>query len=85
MACAGDVPTLETLAAVPLGFLFGHWLCAYVAKALESDLFRIPLVTEPSTYSLAATVVLVSAAVSGLIVRHRLDHLDLVEVLKTRE
>jgi putative ABC transport system permease protein len=76
---------LLTLAAIPLGFLFGRWLCAYVAKALESDLFRIPLITEPSTYSLAATVVLVSAAVSGLIVRHRLDHLDLVEVLKTRE
>jgi len=34
---------------------------------------------------MAAAVVLVSAAVSGLIVRHRLDHLDLVEVLKTRE
>jgi len=30
-------------------------------------------------------VVLVSAAVSGLIVYHRLDHRDLVEVLKTRE
>jgi putative ABC transport system permease protein len=76
---------LLTLLAVPLGFLFGHWLCTYVAKALESDLFRVPLITEPSTYSLAATTVLVSAALSGLIVRHRLDHLDLVEVLKTRE
>ncbi len=76
---------LLTLLAVPLGFLFGHWLCAYVATALESDLFRIPLVVEANTYSLAATVVLASAALSGLIVRHRLDHLDLVEVLKTRE
>jgi len=76
---------LLTLAAIPLGFVFGKWLCAYVAVALSSDLFRIPLVTEPATYSLAATVVLVSAAVSGLIVRHRLDHLDLVAVLKTRE
>jgi putative ABC transport system permease protein len=74
-----------TLAAIPLGFLFGRWLCAYVAKALESDLFRIPMIIEPSTYSLAAAVVLVSAAFSALIVRHRLDHLDLVEVLKTRE
>ncbi len=74
-----------TLAAIPLGFLFGRWLCAYVAASLESDLFRIPLVTEPSTYSLAAAVVLVSAAVSALVVRHRLDHLDLIAVLKTRE
>jgi putative ABC transport system permease protein len=76
---------LLTLAAVPLGFLFGQWLCAYVARALESDLFRVPVVIESGTYSLAAATVLVSAAVSGLIVRHRLDHLDLVAVLKTRE
>lgn len=76
---------LLTLAAIPLGFLLGGQLCAYVSYALSSDLFRIPLVIEQSTYALAATVVVVSAAVSGLIVRHRLDHLDLVEVLKTRE
>lgn len=74
-----------TLSAIPLGFVVGYWLCAYIAQALASDLFRIPLVIEPKTYALAAAVVLASAAVSGLIVRHKLDHLDLVEVLKTRE
>ena len=74
-----------TLIAIPLGFVVGYWLCAYIAQALASDLFRIPLVIEPKTYALAAAVVLAAAAVSGLIVRHKLDHLDLVEVLKTRE
>lgn len=74
-----------TLAAIPLGFLLGNGLCAYIARALSSDLFRIPAVIEPSTYSLAAAVVVVSACLSGLIVRYRLDHLDLVGVLKTRE
>jgi putative ABC transport system permease protein len=76
---------LLTLAAIPLGFIIGQGLCTYIAQALESDLFRIPVATEPWTYSLAASVVLVSAAVSALIVRHRLDHLDLVAVLKTKE
>jgi putative ABC transport system permease protein len=56
-----------------------------MAQALESDLFRIPVVTDSATYALAAAVVLVSASVSSLIVRHRLDHLDLVAVLKTKE
>ena len=74
-----------TLVAIPLGFVVGSWLCAYIAQALGSDLFRIPLVIEPKTYALAAAVVLASASISGLIVRHKLDHLDLVEVLKTRE
>lgn len=76
---------LLILAAIPLGFLIGRGMSAYLAKAIESDLFRVPVLVEPATYSLAATVVVVSACLSGLIVRHRLDHLDLVAVLKTKE
>jgi putative ABC transport system permease protein len=74
-----------TLAALPLGFALGRGLCAYIATAVQSDLFRVPVVIENETYALGAAVVLVSASLSGLIVRHRLDHLDLVAVLKTRE
>lgn len=76
---------LLTLASVPLGFLLGSGMAAYLATELGSDLFRLPLVIELSTYSMSAAVVLGSAAVSGLIVRRRLDRLDLVEVLKARE
>lgn len=76
---------LLTLAAVPVGFMIGKALCIYIANALGSDLFRIPVVIEPGTYSLAATVVLGSAVFSGLVVRRRLDRLNLVEVLKTKE
>lgn len=74
-----------TLAAVPVGFLAGRLLCFFVAYSLQSDLFRIPFVIETGTYAQAAAVVIISASVSSLIVRRRLDHLDLVEVLKTRE
>jgi putative ABC transport system permease protein len=80
----GELAVL-TLAALPLGFLFGRGLCAYIVTAVQSDLFRVPVVLENETYALGAAVVLVSASLSGLIVRHRLDHLDLVAVLKTRE
>lgn len=80
----GELAVL-TLAAVPLGFLVGRGLCAYLVANLQSDLYRVPLVLEPSTYAFSATVVLASAALSGLIVRRRLDRLDLVAVLKTRE
>jgi putative ABC transport system permease protein len=73
-----------TLIAIPVGFLIGRGMSTYLAKAIESDLFRVPVIVEPATYSLAAAVV-VSACLSGLIVRHRLDHLDLVAVLKTKE
>jgi putative ABC transport system permease protein len=76
---------LFTLTAIPLGFFIGRGICVYIAKAVESDLFRIPVIVEPGTYSLAAAVVVLSAFLSGLIVRHRLDHLDLIAVLKTKE
>ncbi len=76
---------LLTLVAIPLGFLIGRGLCAYMITRLQTDLFRVPLVIEPSTYAFSATVVMVSAIVSGLIVRHKLDKLDLVAVLKARE
>jgi len=76
---------LLTITAIPVGFLIGREICGMIARALESELFRVPMVLEPRTFSLAAAVVLVSAALSGLIVRHKLDHLDLVEVLKSRE
>lgn len=74
-----------TLLAIPLGFLLGRGLCALVARSLESDLFRVPVVLDPATYSLAASVVVASAVLSGLVVRRKLDHLDLVEVLKAKE
>jgi len=76
---------LLTLAAIPLGFLIGRGMSTYLAKAIESDLFRIPVLVESATYSLAAAAVVISACLSGLIVRHRLDHLDLVGVLKAKE
>jgi putative ABC transport system permease protein len=76
---------LLTLAALPAGFLVGNAICAYIANQLESELYRIPLILDASTYAFAAGTVMVSAVVSGLIIWQRLGHLDLVGVLKTRE
>jgi putative ABC transport system permease protein len=74
-----------TAAAIPVGFIIGRGLCWYLTVGLRSDFYRVPLVLEASTYATAATVVVVSAVISGYIVRRRLHRLDLVAVLKTRE
>jgi putative ABC transport system permease protein len=76
---------LIVLVAIPLGFLLGYGLCLFISGALGSDLFRVPLCLTTRTYALSAVVVIASAVISGLIVRRRLDCLDLVEVLKTKE
>ena len=80
----GELAVL-TLAAIPLGFLLGHGLSLYIVEGIQTDLFRIPMVSSPRTYAFSATVVLVAAAISALMVRRKLDRLDLVEVLKTKE
>ncbi|MGC2048630.1 MAG: FtsX-like permease family protein [Gallionella sp.] len=74
-----------TLFAIPLGLWLGEWMCYYIAHTMQNDLFRVPVVLVPQTYAFAAAVVLVSAILSGLAVRRRLDQLDLIAVLKTAE
>ena len=76
---------LITLASVPLGLLLGRALCGYIAWSINNDLYRVPLIVESSTYAFASLCVLLAAAVSGLVVRQRLDKLDLIDALKTKE
>ena len=46
---------------------------------------RAPLIVEHSTYVLASVFVLAAAAASALFVRARIQRLDLIAVLKTRD
>ncbi len=73
------------LAGIPFGLWGGLQLGTYMTSNMQNDLFRIPAVISPWSYSFATLVVLIAAVVSGLIVRRKLDQMDLVEVLKTRE
>lgn len=76
---------LLTLASIPLGWLIGYGLCAMFVQGLETESYRIPLVLERPTYAMSAVIVMLAAFLSGWIVRRRIDDLDLVAVLKTRE
>jgi putative ABC transport system permease protein len=74
-----------TLLAQPLGWALGYGFAYAMVQGFNSELYRIPLVVERSVYAWASVVVIVSALFSGLIVRRRVDRLDMIEVLKTRE
>jgi putative ABC transport system permease protein len=76
---------LLVVLSIPLGWALGYGLAAAMVEAFDSELFRIPLVVSPKTYARAALVVLAAAVVSMIIVRGRVDQLDLVAVLKTRD
>ena len=80
----GELATV-TLLAVPLGLVIGYGFAALMVTSFSTELYRFPLVVSLRTFSVSALVVISAAALSGLAVRRKLDALDLVEVLKTRE
>ena len=74
------------LIALPLGCLLGYGLAALIAQAMATtDLYRIPLIVAADTFGWAMAVVLVASFGSALLVRRRIDRLDLIAVLKTRD
>lgn len=80
----GELAILLVL-GIPLGWAFGHGLASLIVMALQTELYRVPLIITDKTLALAANVVIVSALVSGFITWWRLRKLDLVAVLKARE
>lgn len=73
------------LAAIPIGWMLGYYLAVAALSGIDSDLYRFPVVIEAETYAFAAIVVLVAGVATALLVRRRINDLDLVSVLKTRE
>jgi putative ABC transport system permease protein len=80
----GELAVL-TLAALPLGLLLGWGLGLFIIGSLDSEVYRFPLVVTPQALAWSCLAVIAAAAFSGLVVRRRLDHLDLVGVLKSPE
>ena len=80
----GETMLLSVLAQ-PFGWLIGRWIAQAMTSGFTSDLYAIPLVLEPRSFALGSLVVLTASFVSAMIVRQRLDRLNLVEVMKTRE
>lgn len=76
---------LVILIALPLGMALGYGLTHLIADQLQSDQFYFPAVIRARTYAWATVTVLAAGIASALIVRRRIDRLDLVAVLKTRE
>ncbi len=71
---------------LPLGLLIGVGFASGVVAAFgNTELFRMPLVIGPRTLAAGVAVPLVAAVLAAAPLRRRLDRLDLIGVLKTRE
>jgi putative ABC transport system permease protein len=56
-----------------------------MASTAQTELFRVPIVVEPSTYGYAALTIVIATLLSAATVARKIGKLDLVEVLKARE
>ena len=79
----GEIGTI-TLLGIPFGLVMGYWFAWMLTFFLDQEVFRFPFVIANSTYGLAARTVLAASIVSALLVRRKLDDLDLIAVLKSR-
>jgi putative ABC transport system permease protein len=80
----GELAVLTVL-ALPVGAIIGYVLGEVIMTVFNNEVYRLSFVTSPATIAWSFLTVIAAAAVSGLLVRRRLDRLDLVAVLKTRE
>jgi putative ABC transport system permease protein len=76
---------IVTVCALPVGTLIGYGLGHVIMRTFNNEVYRLSFVVGRSTVAWSFLVVIASALLSGLVVRHRIDHLDLVAVLKTPE
>ncbi len=73
------------IVAQPLGWLIGYLFAWAMVEAFRTELYRVPMVVNREVYAWASLIVFGAAALSGLVVRRRIDRLNMIEVLKTRE
>ena len=76
---------LLTLVAIPLGWLAGYGLAQGVVGAMSTEIVQIPFFISRRTFALAGLAVFFAALGAVLVVRRRLDRVDLAMALKARD
>ena len=71
--------------AQPLGWSIGYGIGLAMVSAFSSDLYRVPFVIGRDVYATASLAVIGAALASAWLIRGRINALDMVRVLKTRE
>lgn len=76
---------LLTLLAVPLGWGLGYAFAQGMVEAVSTDVVQLPFAISRRTFAMASIAVTLASLCAVLIVRRRLDHVDLVSALKARD
>jgi putative ABC transport system permease protein len=73
------------IAALPVGLFVGYTSAALLSRIYSWELFRLPLVITAASYAFSLVVVGAAALLSGWIMRRRVNGMNLVSAIKTRE
>jgi putative ABC transport system permease protein len=76
---------LLTLIAIPIGWVCGYFLAVGMTTAMATDLMELPFIITRRTYGYAGLAVFAASLGAVLMVRRRLDRVQLAEALKARE
>ncbi len=76
---------IQVALAIPLGLVVGYGMVVSTMSTVDPETYRLPIVISARTYIYASTVALGAALASALLVRRKLERLDLIGVLKTRD
>jgi len=74
--------TVIILIAIPIGLFIGYLMVLGMAQSMDTELFRIPVIVEKSTYGLSVIIVVVSSVLSFYLVWRQVENIDLVSAQK---
>lgn len=73
------------LVSLPFGIWWGMELWRFLIARFNTDRITIPFYVDPAVPARGVLVVALAAAATAILIRYRVDRLDLVRALKTRE
>lgn len=76
---------LLVLLALPLGIWAGVELWRFLIGQFSTEMFTIPFDIDPRVFARGVLIVAAAPAGTALLIRRRVEQLDLVRALKTRE
>jgi len=71
-----------TLFSIPIGLWIGYLMVVGMVGTMDSELYRIPIYLNNSTYGYASLIVLISAMISFYLVWRQVNQIDLVSAQK---
>lgn len=74
-----------TILALPIGSAIGYLLWSYLATALSTELYQIPIIYREDGLGFAAIIIFVATAIAGAFVQRDVSKLDMATALKTRD